>query len=524
MYWVLMVNQPGVFCSSPCLLLAAACVLASCGPSPGLPGTSLGTYNVSGALVANTCGAGLGLPNPWTFTAQMSEDGTSLYWEMSGGSSVSGAMSSATQVSITAIDTANVDTSEAGVAGPCDLTGTTLMACCPENHRRRFSHDFGVNRRLEGAAIHGKSGGGPMLPATLQFIIAMVAHAINERMARRVDYLHEEVRVLKEALAAATGKIRIDFTAEQRRRLALKGKQLTAEERRACCQIVRPETILAWFRQLAADKYDSSETQVGRPRKARDIRELVLDMARDNPGWGYTKIRDALRGLKIEIGRTTVGSILADAGVEPAPERNRKRTWAHFLKSHWETLYACDFFSVEVLGVFGTVRYMAFFVMQVKTRAVQIAGIRIAPGGKWMKQIARTLLDPGDGFLRNASHLIHDRDPVFTQAWTALLKTGGVTCVPIPARSPNCNPHAERFVKTVRGECLARFVIFGERHMRHLIREFGAHYQTERYHQGLGSQIITPTPTPSNDNASIGAIGCRSRLGGLLNFYRREAA
>jgi transposase len=353
----------------------------------------------------------------------------------------------------------------------------------------------------------------------------MVAHAINERMARRVDYLHEEVRVLKEALAAATGTIRIDFTADQRRRLALKGKLRTAEERRACCQIVRPETILAWFRQLASDKYDSSDTRkVGRPRKASEIRRLVVEMARDNPGWGYTKMRDAMRGLKIEIGRTTVASILADAGVEPAPERNRKRTWAHLLKSHWETLYACDFFSVEVLGMFGTVRYMVFFVMCIKTRAVRIAGVRIAPDGDWMKQIARNLLDPVDGFLRNASHLIHDRDPVFTEAWTALLETGGVTCVPIPARSPNCNPHAERFVKSIRSECLDRFVIFGERHLRHLIREFAAHYHTERYHQGLGSQIIMPTPSPSNDNASLGAIGRRSRLGGLLNFYRREAA
>ena len=217
-------------------------------------------------------------------------------------------------------------------------------------------------------------------------------------------------------------------------------------------------------------------------------------------------------------------SILADAGVEPAPDRNRKRTRAHFLKSHWETLYACDFFSVEVLGVFGTVRTMVFFVMCIKTRAVRIAGVRIAPDGDWMKQIARNLLDPVDGFLRNASHLIHDRDPVFTEAWTALLETGRVTCVPIPARSPNCNPHAERFVKSIRSECLDRFVIFGERHLRHLIREFAAHYHTERYHQGLGSQIIMPTPSPSNDNASLGAIGRRSRLGGLLNFYRREAA
>jgi len=110
---------------------------------------------------------------------------------------------------------------------------------------------------------------------------------------------------------------------------------------------------------------------------------------------------------------------------------------------------------------------------------------------------------------------------VFTEAWTALLK---VTCVPIPPRSPNCNPHAERFVKSIRSECLDRFVIFDERHLRHLLGEFSAHYHAERYHQGLGSQIIMPMPSPGNDNASQGAIGCRSRLGGLLNYYRREAA
>jgi transposase len=364
-----------------------------------------------------------------------------------------------------------------------------------------------------------------MLPVTLQFIVAMVAYAINERMARRVDYLREEVLVLKEALTKATGKTRVDLTAQQRRRLALKGKELTAEERRACCQIVRPETILAWFRQLAAQKYDSSEVRkVGRPRKSNETRELVLTLARDNPGWGYTRLRDALRGLKIEIGRTTVANILVEAGIEPAPERNRKRTWKQFLRSHWETLYACDFFSVEVLGVFGTVRYMVFFVMEVKTRAVQIAGVRIAPDGEWMKQVARNLLDPVDGFLRNARYLIHDRDPVFTEAWTALLQAGGVKCVPIPAQSPNCNPHAERFVKTVRRECLDHFVICGERHLRHLIEEFMRHYLTERHHQGIGSQIITPKPSPSNDNATLGVIGCRSRLGGLLNYYCREAA
>ncbi|MFC1641318.1 hypothetical protein ACFL5O_01325 [Myxococcota bacterium] len=221
-----------------------------------------------------------------------------------------------------------------------------------------------------------------MLPLTVQFIIAMIAHAVNERMARRVDSLQEEVRVLKEAHLSATGKARIAFTPEQRRRLALKGKALTPQERKAGCQIARPATLLEWFRPWVAQKYDSSKARkASRPRKAVDIRKLVLQLARDNPGWGYTKIRDALRGLRIEIGRMTVANRLAEAGIEPAPERNRNRSWKQFLRSHWDTLYACDCFSVDSLGVFGTVRTMVFFVIELKTRVVQVAGIRIAPDG-----------------------------------------------------------------------------------------------------------------------------------------------
>jgi hypothetical protein len=173
-----------------------------------------------------------------------------------------------------------------------------------------------------------------------------------------------------------------------------------------------------------------------------------------------------------------VANILTEGDIEPAPERNRKRTWKQFLKSHWETLYACDFFSVET---FGTVRIMVFFVIELKSRTVHIAGIRVAPDGAWMTQIARNLLDPAEGFLRNASHLIHDRDPLFTQAWTELLNSGGVKSVPIPAQSPNCNPYAERFVKTIRTECLDHFVIFGERHLRHLVEQFLEHLISDNY-------------------------------------------
>jgi len=169
---------------------------------------------------------------------------------------------------------------------------------CPESHRRRLSHDCLVNRRLEGAAIHGHSGRGSMLPATLQFIIAMLARTLNERMARKVDYLHEEVRVLKEALAAATGKTRIDFTAEQRRLLALKGKQLTAEERRACCGAVtspaalvsvgfrRDETIM---RQRRGRPLHAFPEVLGRRRRTlvRDEYECNSSLARTSSAhWG----------------------------------------------------------------------------------------------------------------------------------------------------------------------------------------------------------------------------------------------
>ena len=130
-------------------------------------------------------------------------------------------------------------------------------------------------------------------------------------------------------------------------------------------------------------------------------------------------------------------------------------------------------------------------------------------------------LDCDDGFLRNATHLIHDRDPLFTEAWTDLLKTGEVKGVRIPAKSPNCNPFAERFVRTFRDECLNHFVIFGERHLRVILHEYVEHDHRERNHQGLDNQLLERAPPPANPDAEIQR---RERLGGLLNYYYREAA
>jgi putative transposase len=257
-------------------------------------------------------------------------------------------------------------------------------------------------------------------------------------------------------------------------------------------------------------------------------------------------------GLQIDICRTTVANILREAGIVPAPEREKKRTWKQFLRSHWHCLYACDFFNVEILGIFGAVRYSVFFVIELESRAVEIAGLRVNPDGEWMKQVARNLTDPVDGFLRDARHLIHDADPLFTTGFKAILKPPelpdgeGVTCVKIPPRSPNCNPHAERFVRSIKFECLRHFVFFSERHLRYVIKQYMSHYHEERFHQGIGGQLIRPAFGQDNalteeaehcageevshcdgSEAShcVGRdIKCRSRLGGLLNFYYREAA
>ncbi|MCP4900504.1 MAG: transposase, partial [bacterium] len=161
-------------------------------------------------------------------------------------------------------------------------------------------------------------------------------------------------------------------------------------------------------------------------------------------------------------------------------------------------------FNVEILGIFGAVRYSVFFVMELKTRTVEIAGIRVNPDGEWMKQVARNLTDPIDGFLRDAKYLIHDADPLFTDGFKAILKPPalpegeGVTCVKIPPRSPNCNPHADRFVRSIKFECLRHFVFLSERHLRYVIRQYMRHYHEERFHQGIGGHLIRPAVLRAN--------------------------
>jgi transposase InsO family protein len=254
---------------------------------------------------------------------------------------------------------------------------------------------------------------------------------------------------------------------DQRRRLAVEGKVLGRRRLAEIAGIVTADTVLRWYRRLVAKKYDGSKTRrPGRPSTKPDIAALVERMATENPTWGYTRIRGGLKRLGHDVARNTIKAILKDHGIEPAPERGTNTPWRTFLAAHWDGLAAADFFTVEVLTMGGLVRYVVFFVMKLKTRAVEIAGIAREPDEAWMAQVARNLTDVGDGFLRGVQYLILDRDPLYTAAFRRLLRGSGVKPLVLPGWSPNLNAFAERFVQSAKSECLERIVPLGERHLR----------------------------------------------------------
>jgi transposase InsO family protein len=248
-------------------------------------------------------------------------------------------------------------------------------------------------------------------------------------------------------------------------------------------------------------------------------------MATENPTWGYMRIRDALYHVGCDVARSTVADILSEQGLDPAPGRAKRMSWKAFLRAHWGAICAADFFTVEVLTLRGLIRYHVLFVMELRSRRVHVAGIIEQPHSDWILQVARNLLDTADGFLRSQRYLLIDRDPLFTREFRDLLRSGGVEPVRLPARSPNLNAHAERFIRSIRSECLSRLVPLGELHLRTAIREYVAHYNAERPHQGLGGALLEPAShVKTRRSDAEPATQCRTRLGGMLRFYHRHAA
>ena len=351
------------------------------------------------------------------------------------------------------------------------------------------------------------------------FITVAIAGWMNRQQQDVISYLREENRILREKL----GHKRILLNDSQKRRLAVKGKALGHRLLEQFGTLFSPATILHWHRWLIARKYDGSgkRRRGPKPTKQRLIRDLVLRMAADNPSWGYGHIHGELKKLQYDVSWQTVRRVMLDHGLLPDPDKPYKTTWNTFIKSHWDSIAACDFFSVEAWGLKGLTRYMVFFVIELATRKVEIVGIHADPCEVQMLQWARNLTDAEDGFLKDKRILIHDRDPLFTKKFRETLKGVGVRALKLPKQSPNLNSVAESFVRNVTRELLDKMIFFGEKHIRYVLSSYVEHYLTERPHQGLGNvRIIEPEdPQPSE-----GEVLCRERLGGLLKSYYRDAA
>jgi putative transposase len=349
--------------------------------------------------------------------------------------------------------------------------------------------------------------------------ILSVSAWVNREQAQVIEYLMTENQVLREKL----GKKRILLNDDQRRRLAVKGKVLGRKALSGIATIVTPDTILRWHRQLIAKKWDYSsrrQSQIGRPRIRKEIVLLIIRMAKNNSGWGYDKIQGALKNVGYHVSDTTVGNLLKGHGIEPAPNREKKTTWKEFLKAHWEVIGTTDFTTVEVWKPWGLETYYILVVMKLSTRRIEIAGITTNPNAAWVQQMGRNIIDCYDGFLLNTQYLILDRDTKFAPL-CGVLENSDTEVLLLPPRSPNLNAFMERYMRTMKAECLNKMIFFGEKSLRRALKEFTEHYHTERNHQGIGNEIIEPGEEVGNTE---GEILCRERLGGILKYYYRDAA
>jgi putative transposase len=349
-------------------------------------------------------------------------------------------------------------------------------------------------------------------------ILAYITGTVDQELLLRNEYLVAENRILKEQV---NGRLRLSDA--ERKTLAEIGYRLGRKTLEDVANAAKPDTILGWYRKLVAQKFDGSKARrkVGRPQVDDDIEQLIVRMARENRSWGYDRIVGALANLGHRVSDQTVGNVLRRHGIAPAPQRKHTTTWAAFIRTHLAVLAGTDFFTVEVFTLRGLVTYYVLFFIHLESRKVDIAGITVHPNERGMQQMARNATMEGAGALQDCRYLLHDRDTKYTRSFRAIIESGQVTPLAVPARSPNLNAYAERWVRSVKEECLSKLILFGERSLRRALTEYVAHFHAERNHQGKGNVLLFPSVAVRH---RAGTVRCRERLGGLLRYYDREAA
>src|SRR6184192_2364001 len=337
-------------------------------------------------------------------------------------------------------------------------------------------------------------------------LLAYVSGTVDQGLLLRNEYLTAENRILRGQI-----KGRLLLSEGEKATLAEIAHRLGRKALADVAATAKPETILGWYRKLIAKKFDGSKSRrsVGRPKVDQETERLIVQMARENPSWGYDRIVGALANLGHRLSDQTVGNIFRRQGISPAPKRKLSISWKNFIRAHRDVLVGMDFFTTEVLTLKGLTTYYVLFFIHLESRQVKLAGFTPYPDQEW-------------GSLRGCRYLLHDRDAKFCESFRELIRTGSVNPLRLPARSPNLNSYAERWVRSVKEECLSRLILFGESSLRRALQQYLVHYHEERNHQGKDNRILFPSRPEARRNK--GAVRCRERLGGLLKYYEREAA
>ena len=359
------------------------------------------------------------------------------------------------------------------------------------------------------------------------FIITLIFSTLLDivRIGRLSDQEKElEIIILRHQLDILARKQKKPVNPSQAEKLTLailtnKLKQSTGRTTNQLKTVIRlfqPATVLKWHRQLVRRKWtQDNKGHAGRPKISQDTEKLVLRLAQENGRWGYGKIEGELKKLGIKISLTSIRNILNRHGIVPAPVRYGSIGWRQLMNHYKDQMLACDFFTVETIWL--KTLYVFFFI-ELGTRRVHLAGITTHPNSDWVAQQARHFVWQIEGSETNFRFLLRDRDSKYSSVFDHLFESEGMHVIPTPLRAPNANAFAERWVRTVREECLDHLLILNEKHLHRVLLEFINYYETARPHQGLGQQ----TPIPCPEATGTGQIQTRKVLGGIINDYYRS--
>jgi len=351
------------------------------------------------------------------------------------------------------------------------------------------------------------------LRSFVYFVLVRLVGVLTGR--GNVSQLQLENAVLRHQVMVLRRTVRRPELKEVDRAFLAAGSRALSRERWASF-MVTPQTLLRWHRELARRKWTYPRRGPGRPHLDPETADLIVRLGKENPRWGCVRIQGELRKLGMRVGASSIRRILRRAGLGPAPRRTGP-TWSEFLRAQGKGVLACDFFTVET--VFLKTLYVLFFI-ELTTRRVHIAGTTSRPDSAWVTKQARNLSITGG--LEEKHILLRDRDSKFSGRFEEVFRTEGVTVVKTPVRAPRANAFAERWVGSVRRECLDHVLIFGRRHLRRVLGAYTEHYNLARPHRSL--QLQPPDPGLDPETGPLTKVRRRDVLGGLIHEYHRSAA